>query len=303
MCGTCGCGDSELVPVHVHENLLSVNQRDAAHNREHFVESGVFVVNLMGSPGAGKTALLEAFAQRLGGEKLRAVSGDLATDNDGERLRAAGMSAKTITTGQACHLDAKMVHASLHELEWKDAEYLFIENVGNLVCPAIYDLGQTVNIVLLSVTEGEDKPLKYPVMFRVADLVILSKADLLPHLPQISQERIERNLAKVNPNPKLIAVSATTGQGIDALLSWLDTRRQTAFSEGKIATERDHHHHHHGEDHHHHHHRHEGGHDHHHHDVEHTHQQGDGTHHSSHHHDHLHEHRHSESHHPHSHSK
>ncbi|MGC4063841.1 MAG: hydrogenase nickel incorporation protein HypB [Polyangiaceae bacterium] len=243
MCGTCGCGDTELVPVHVHENLLSANARDAEHNREHFLASGVFTVNLMGSPGAGKTALLEALARRFGGARLRAVSGDLATDNDGERLRASGMSALTITTGQACHLDARMVHHALHDLDWKDAEYLFIENVGNLVCPAIYDLGQAVNIVMLSVTEGEDKPLKYPVMFRVADLVLLSKADLLPHLPQVSPQRIEANLAKVNSEPKMMTVSSSTGQGVDDLVEWLEAQRGAVLSSrGDHET----HHHHHG---------------------------------------------------------
>lgn len=258
MCETCGCGDSELVPVQVHQNLLAANARDASHNREHFLETGVFAVNLMGSPGAGKTALLEAIAKRLGGSRLRAVSGDLATDNDGERLRAAGMSARTITTGQACHLDARMVHKSLHDLSFEGAEYLFIENVGNLVCPAIYDLGQAVNIVVLSVTEGEDKPLKYPVMFRVADLVILSKADLLPHLPQISEERIKGNLARVNSEPKLLSVSATAGQGLDELIAWLGERRAALLGKPSDGAVTPHHHHHHddGQHHHHHHHHH-----------------------------------------------
>jgi hydrogenase nickel incorporation protein HypB len=254
MCGTCGCGDTELVPVHVHENLLSANARDAEHNREHFLSSGVFTVNLMGSPGAGKTALLEALAKSIGGKRLRAVSGDLATDNDGERLRAAGMSALTITTGQACHLDARMVHHALHDLDFRDAEYLFIENVGNLVCPAIYDLGQAVNVVMLSVTEGEDKPLKYPVMFRVADLVLLSKADLLPHLPHVRPDAIEANLAKVNSEPRLMSVSATTGQGMDAFAEWLSARRQQAIKAHPI-TDGHHHHHDHstgGVQHHHH---------------------------------------------------
>jgi hydrogenase nickel incorporation protein HypB len=225
MCQDCGCGDPELVPVHVRESLLSANDRDAAHNREHFDAAGVYAVNLMGSPGAGKTALLEAIAKQLGGGRLRAVSGDLATDNDGARLRAAGIGALTITTGQACHLDARIVHHSLHDLDWQAAEYLFIENVGNLVCPAIYDLGQAKNVVVLSVTEGEDKPLKYPVMFRVADLVILSKVDLLPYLPGISQERIFENLGRVRPDPKMIAVSATTGQGMVELAAWLLAER------------------------------------------------------------------------------
>ncbi|HEY5961892.1 MAG TPA: hydrogenase nickel incorporation protein HypB [Polyangiaceae bacterium] len=227
MCQDCGCGDPELVSVEVRESLLSKNDRDAAHNREHFDAKGLFTVNLMGSPGAGKTALLEAVAKHVGGARLRAVSGDLATDNDGSRLRAAGIGALTITTGQACHLDARLVHRSLDDLDWRQAEYLFIENVGNLVCPAIYDLGQAKNVVVLSVTEGEDKPLKYPVMFRVADLVILSKVDLLPYLPGISSERILDNLRKVRPEPRMISVSATTGQGVEELVSWLSAERQT----------------------------------------------------------------------------
>ena len=225
MCQDCGCGDPELVPVHVRESLLSANDRDAAHNREHLDAKGVYAINLMGSPGAGKTALLEAVAKRLGGERLRAVSGDLATDNDGARLRASGIGALTITTGQACHLDARLVHQSLHHLELDGAEFLFIENVGNLVCPAIYDLGQAKNVVVLSVTEGEDKPLKYPVMFRVADLVVLSKADLLPHLPSISAQRILENIGRVRPEPKMITLSATTGEGIDELAAWLVAKR------------------------------------------------------------------------------
>jgi hydrogenase nickel incorporation protein HypB len=230
MCQDCGCGDPELIPVAVHERLLSANDRDAAHNREHFASAGVYAINLMGSPGAGKTALLEATAHRLGSARLRAVSGDLATDNDGARLRAAGIGALTITTGQGCHLDARLVHHSLHQLDWRTAEYLFIENVGNLVCPAIYDLGQSKNVVVLSVTEGEDKPLKYPVMFRVADLVVLSKVDLLPHLPSISQARILENLGRVRPDPQMIAVSASTGQGMDDFVAWLTAERATGIA-------------------------------------------------------------------------
>lgn len=232
MCQDCGCGDPELVPVQVRESLLSANDRDAAHNREHFEARGIYATNLMGSPGAGKTALLEALAKSLGGEHLRAVSGDLATDNDGERLRSAGISALTITTGQACHLDARLVHQALHDLDFDGAEYLFIENVGNLVCPAIYDLGQARNVVVLSVTEGEDKPLKYPVMFRVADLVVLSKVDLLPHLPGISEGKIRDNLSRVRPDPKMICVSATSGQGIEELAAWLTKERTEMLARG-----------------------------------------------------------------------
>ncbi len=223
MCTDCGCGDTELVPVEVHERILAGNDRDAAHNRAHFVEYGVFAVNLMGSPGAGKTALLEATARARPGTRIGGVSGDLATDNDARRLSAAGIRAASITTGTACHLDAKMVHHALHDVALADLDLFFIENVGNLVCPAIYDLGQAVNVVALSVTEGEDKPLKYPVMFKAADLVLLTKCDLLPHL-QVDVERIREGLAKVMPEPRLIEIAATTGHGIDEWVAWLEER-------------------------------------------------------------------------------
>jgi len=227
MCDTCGCGDSELVPVHVKASLLAKNAEDAAHNREHFRSNGLFAINLMGSPGSGKTALLEALSAELGGERLCAVSGDLATDNDGMRLRAAGIRALTITTGQACHLDARLVHHALHDLDARGAEYLVIENVGNLVCPAIYDLGQALNVVALSVTEGEDKPLKYPVMFQAAELVLLTKIDLLPHLT-VSEAGFRAALERVHPHCPVLAVSGTTGQGIAELGAWLRGRRQAA---------------------------------------------------------------------------
>jgi hydrogenase nickel incorporation protein HypB len=222
MCDACGCGDSELVPVAVHERILASNDRTARHNREHFHDHHVTVINLMGSPGSGKTAVLEATARRLGaGSKLGVLVGDLATDNDAQRVRQAGIVAEAITTGSACHLDADMVHKGLHRLPWRGLEYLFIENVGNLVCPAVYDLGQDVNVVALSVTEGEDKPLKYPIIFRKADLVVLTKIDLLPALPQIRVDRIEENLTYVMPKPAMIRVSATTGEGIDQWVRWL----------------------------------------------------------------------------------
>lgn len=221
MCDTCGCGDPEILPVHVHESLLANNNHQAAHNREHFQAAGIVALNIMGSPGSGKTALLEATARAFGGDRLRAVSGDLATDNDGARLRAAGIPSLTITTGTACHLDAKLVHHALHDLDCSAAEFLFIENVGNLVCPAIYDLGQAANIVLLSVTEGEDKPIKYPVMFQRADLVILTKVDLLPHLPSVSLENYVTSLKRVMPQPRYLALSAVTGQGLDQWSDWL----------------------------------------------------------------------------------
>jgi hydrogenase nickel incorporation protein HypB len=207
--------------VDVHERILADNDRRAEHNRSHFGERGVLAINLMGSPGCGKTALLEATAACSPDWSLAAVSGDLATENDALRLSHAGINSRAITTGTACHLDAQMVHHALHHMEWGDADCLFIENVGNLVCPAIYDLGQRANVVLLSVTEGEDKPLKYPVMFRAADLVVLTKIDLLPHLPGVDEARIHDALARVMPDPKLLRVSAATGEGMDAWIDWL----------------------------------------------------------------------------------
>jgi hydrogenase nickel incorporation protein HypB len=195
----------------------------AAHNRQHFRERRVIAINVMGSPGAGKTAVLEATARHLGSSRsLGALAGDLATERDAERLSAAGITAKSITTGSACHLDAQMVHRGLHQFPWRELDYLFIENVGNLVCPAIYDLGQAANVIALAVTEGEDKPLKYPVMFRKADLVLITKIDLLPHLPDIHIETIAEALSRVMPRPVYIPVSATTGAGMDRWLEWLD---------------------------------------------------------------------------------
>jgi len=228
MCDTCGCGDPAIVPVDLQHNLLADNDRRARHNRSHLREDGVFAVNLMGSPGSGKTALLEATAARWQGGGLAALSGDLATDRDAARLRAAGIPSLAITTGSACHLDARMVHDALHDLPLAGRDVLFIENVGNLVCPAIYDLGQERNVVLVSVTEGEDKPLKYPVMFRKADLVVVTKLDLLPLLPDFQLDALRENLARVMPEPACIALSARSGEGLDAWLGWLAAERAAA---------------------------------------------------------------------------
>ncbi len=235
MCGTCGCETPgpRRTEVDLHERILAGNDRQAAHNREHFLNAGVLAVNVMGSPGAGKTALLEATARVLEGRRrVGALAGDLATDNDANRLAAAGIRARSITTGSACHLDASMVHHALHQLAWNDLDHLFIENVGNLVCPAVYDLGQAVNVVLLSVTEGEDKPLKYPVMFKAADLVVITKTDLLEHLPDISLARIHHALAHVMPTPRVLELSARTGRGVSAWVEWLlSTESQAAPAE------------------------------------------------------------------------
>ena len=235
MCETCGCGDPEMVPVEVQEKILSGNERQAAHNRAHFGEHGVLAINLMGSPGAGKTAVLEATARALSGRRLAAMAGDLATERDAERLRAAGIPTQSITTGSACHLDADLVHRALHHIALDGIDYLFIENVGNLVCPAVYDLGQAFNVVALAVTEGEDKPLKYPVMFRKADLVLVTKVDLLPHLPDVRVEAIEENLARVMPALAVLQVSARTGQGIDTWTAWLERERPRQHPSGVAA--------------------------------------------------------------------
>jgi hydrogenase nickel incorporation protein HypB len=240
MCNTCGCnvtkanqhllqpgGKLSRAPdgreaVQVLSGLLSENDRQADHNREHFDRHGVLAVNLMSSPGSGKTALLEATIRRLAGEfSVAVIEGDLETENDAARVRAAGVPAVQITTGSACHLDAHMVHDALHELELDPVDIVFIENVGNLVCPASFDLGHHRNVTLLSVTEGDDKPAKYPVMFRAADLMVLSKTDLLPVIEEFAPERAEtalRNLA--NPAP-VLRVSAKTGAGLDSWIDWL----------------------------------------------------------------------------------
>jgi hydrogenase nickel incorporation protein HypB len=224
------------VPVSLNERILAANDRAARHNRDHFREACVSAINLMGSPGAGKTAVLEATARALGSTTgVGVLAGDLATDNDAQRIRAAGMIAESITTGTACHLDAEMVHHGLHRLgDWRSLDYLFIENVGNLVCPAVYDLGQDVNVVALSVTEGEDKPLKYPTMFLKADLVLITKIDLLPALPHVRIETIRENLSIVMPAPRALPISAVTGEGLEAWVDWLRQLRTPRASAAVI---------------------------------------------------------------------
>jgi hydrogenase nickel incorporation protein HypB len=240
MCDTCGCnitpGNEHLVSaggklektqsgheaVTVLHNLLHENDHAAQHNREHFNRHGVVAINLMSSPGAGKTALLEATIKALGDEfSLAVIEGDLETENDAERIRKHGVTAIQISTGSACHLDAHMIHSALHELELDGLDIVFIENVGNLVCPASFDLGQHSNITLLSVPEGDDKPAKYPVMFRSADMVMLSKADLLPILDDFSPERAEQYLRNLASSAPLIRTSAKSGDGMDNWLAWL----------------------------------------------------------------------------------
>ena len=240
MCDTCGCnvtpGNEHLVAagghlaktasghesVEVLKGLLDANDHQAAHNREHFARHNALAVNLMSSPGAGKTALLEATADALGDElKFAVIEGDLETENDAERIRQKGVPAVQISTGSACHLDAHMVHSALHELAIDDVDIVFIENVGNLVCPASFDLGQHFNVTLLSTPEGHDKPAKYPVMFRAADLVLITKSDLLAVLDDFDPAYAETCLRQLASTAPLMNLSARKGDGMEAWLDWL----------------------------------------------------------------------------------
>lgn len=228
MCGTCGCnvphGDAHAhETVTVLKGLLDANDHQAEHNREHFNEHRVKAINLMSSPGAGKTALLEATIEALRGKyRIAVIEGDLETENDAARIRAKGVTAIQISTGSACHLDAKMVHDALHDLDLDAFDIVFIENVGNLVCPASFDLGQHWNIALLSTPEGHDKPEKYPVMFRAADLVLLTKSDLLPVLDDFDPDVALRCLQQLaNPAP-MLELSAKSGAGMKNWLGWVD---------------------------------------------------------------------------------
>lgn len=281
MCQTCGCtitpGNEHLVQpggehaltaggqesVAVLRDLLHANDHQAAHNREHFDAHATLALNLMSSPGAGKTRLLEASIESLKARyRLAVVEGDLETENDAARIRAHGVPALQITTGSACHLDAHLVHDALHHLPLAGLDLLFIENVGNLVCPASFDLGQHRNICLLSVTEGDDKPEKYPVMFRTADLVLLTKTDLLPHIEEFGPARAEASLRRIGCRAPLLPVSAKTGAGLPAWLEWLDNalRVHRAGLKPVAPGRHDHPHagHAHGHAHHHGHHHHHG---------------------------------------------
>jgi hydrogenase nickel incorporation protein HypB len=202
--------------------LLHENDHQAGHNREHFDRHGVLALNLMSSPGSGKTALLEATIEAMGDElSIAVVEGDLETENDARRIRALGVPAVQITTGQACHLDAHMVHDALHHMDLDGIDVVFIENVGNLVCPASFDLGHHINVTLLSVTEGDDKPAKYPVMFRAADLMLLTKADLLEVLDDFDTSKAERHLRELANPAGVMTVSARRPESLETWFSWL----------------------------------------------------------------------------------
>jgi hydrogenase nickel incorporation protein HypB len=207
--------------VAIEQDLLARNNAVAADNRRTLSALGVFALNLVSSPGSGKTTLLVKTIERLAGTlPVAVIEGDQQTSRDAARIRATGAPATQINTGKGCHLDARMVARALDSLPLARGGLLLIENVGNLVCPAAFDLGEAHKVVILSVTEGEDKPLKYPDMFRAADLMLLNKCDLLPHL-DVDVEQARAHARQVNPELRIITLSATSGLGMDEWLDWL----------------------------------------------------------------------------------
>ena len=231
MCDNCGCnvtdGNRHLVEadhrtIEVLEDLLHENDRQADHNRAHFDSLGLLAINIMSGPGSGKTSLLEATIKALPAHvRLAVIEGDLETENDAERIRRHGVPAVQITTGMACHLDAHMVHDAMHDIDLSKVDILFIENVGNLVCPASFDIGQHCNVLLLSVTEGDDKPAKYPVMVRAADQMLITKTDLLPYIEEFSVRRARAEVRNIRSDLPVTELSAKTGQGMGPWLDWL----------------------------------------------------------------------------------
>ena len=266
MCSTCGCGEGEVridgvapelghahahshahahayVPAHAHaagvaparrvsieQAILAKNDAYAAENRQRLREQQVFAVNLVSSPGSGKTTLLCKTIEALRGKTpIAVIEGDQQTSQDAERIRATGAPAIQINTGKGCHLDAHMVGHALQQLQLPEASLLMIENVGNLVCPAAFDLGEAHKVVILSVTEGEDKPIKYPDMFRAASIMLLNKCDLLPYLDYDLEAAIAY-ARRVNPHIEVIQVSAKSGAGMADWLAWLDAGRNSAVA-------------------------------------------------------------------------
>ena len=230
MCTECGCGlpdrpehseSTNKKEVQVLKNILEKNDHQAHHNREHFDRYGILAVNLMSSPGAGKTSLLEKTIELLKDKyRIGVIEGDLETERDAQRVREKGAYAYQITTGQTCHLDAFMVHKGLHHLPLEELDIVFVENVGNLVCPASFDVGTHLNVVLLSVPEGDDKPAKYPVMFEKADLLLITKVDLLPYF-DFDVERCVKEFKEINPKADVILLSVKTGEGLNRWINWL----------------------------------------------------------------------------------
>jgi hydrogenase nickel incorporation protein HypB len=216
----------ERVPLE--RKVLNENERIAAGLRARFVEHDVCCLNLISSPGSGKTSLLERTLERLDkSDRVAVLTGDIQTENDAKRLARFGFPVKQITTGGTCHLDARMIERALADWRLEEIGLLLIENVGNLVCPSSYDLGEEAKIVVLSVAEGEDKPLKYPSIFFKSDLLILNKIDLLPHV-SFDIAAAEQNARSIHRDMEIIRVSCRTGEGLSAWLAWLGRRRETS---------------------------------------------------------------------------
>ncbi|MGI8433126.1 MAG: hydrogenase nickel incorporation protein HypB [Nocardioidaceae bacterium] len=243
MCATCGCGESDVrldgvasghshdrphlhdprqAVVEIETALLAKNDHLAEHNRAWLAEQGIVALNLMSSPGSGKTSLLERTIREVPWDRsLCVVEGDQETLFDADRIRATGAAVVQINTGSGCHLDADMLQRGMAALDPPAGSLLFVENVGNLVCPALFDLGEAAKVVIISVTEGDDKPLKYPHMFAAADLVVVNKVDLLPYV-DFDVERCVKDASSVNPGVTVLPLSVRCGDGMDAWYSWLD---------------------------------------------------------------------------------
>ncbi len=230
MCDACGCDHShdemkETKTVDINQSLLKANEEAAIANKKHFDEKGIYVMNLISSPGSGKTTLLEKTIDSIKDEiSIGVLEGDIETELDADRIRAKGIPAVQLTTGGACHLESPLVHKGFHELEHqmdgKKLDILFIENVGNLVCPSFFDLGEHIRVVLISIPEGHDKPLKYPKALRTSSVLMISKSDLVPHF-NFDIEKAKKDALSINPSLKIFVTSATTGEGMDEWLKFL----------------------------------------------------------------------------------
>ena len=210
--------------IKVVKNILEANEVIAAQNRALFDEKGIYVLNLMGSPGAGKTTLLEQTIEQVKNKlKIGVIEGDVETSRDAERIATHGIPAVQINTGGACHLDGNMVRGGLKELDLDQINLLIVENVGNLVCPAEFRIGEDDKAMIISVTEGDDKPLKYPLMFQVSTVLLLNKIDLLPYV-DFNRERFQSDALKVNPKLKIIPLSCKTGEGLSNWYNWIEER-------------------------------------------------------------------------------
>jgi len=221
MCGTCGCNQPEKKLIEIEQDVMADNNSHAEKNRQYFIKNNILAINLLSSPGAGKTTLLE---QTLGDLKsqceMAVIEGDQQTDRDAQRIAATGAPVVQINTGKGCHLDAHRIGHALEDFALPQKSILFIENVGNLVCPALFDLGESFKVVILSVTEGEDKPVKYQDMFAAADLMVINKTDLLPYV-EFSMEQCLHYAKQINPKMQILQLSATTGDGLTDWYAWL----------------------------------------------------------------------------------